>query len=57
MEVLDFGCGNGARAHTIAQSVRSIGGLEINDYPRSFAEIKIQKYIVVVRIYLSSERN
>jgi len=38
MDVLDFGCGNGALATIISKSVRSIEGLEVNDYPRSLAE-------------------
>ncbi len=40
MDVLDFGCGNGALAKIISPSVRSIEGLEVNDYPRSLAETK-----------------
>jgi 2-polyprenyl-3-methyl-5-hydroxy-6-metoxy-1,4-benzoquinol methylase len=38
MEVLDFGCGNGALAKVISKSVRRIEGLEVNDYPRALAE-------------------
>ena len=38
MDVLDFGCGNGALAKVISKSVRTIEGLEVNDYPRSLAE-------------------
>ena len=38
MDVLDFGCGNGALATIISKSVRTIEGLEVNDYPRSLAE-------------------
>ena len=40
MDVLDFGCGNGALAKILSQSVRSIEGLEVNDYPRSLAKTR-----------------
>jgi 2-polyprenyl-3-methyl-5-hydroxy-6-metoxy-1,4-benzoquinol methylase len=49
MDVLDFGCGNGALAKVISQSVRSIEGLEVNDFPRNLAEkennLKVYKSI------------
>lgn len=38
MNVLDFGCGNGALAKIIEPHVKSIEGIEVNDYPRELAK-------------------
>lgn len=48
MEVLDFGCGNGSLTKAVSPYVKTIEGLEINDYPRKIA-IEQQK----LKVYAS----
>ena len=54
MEVLDFGCGSGSLAKAIAPSVKSIEGLEVNEFPRKMA---IEQQHLVVHADLAAIPN